>query len=274
MYKGKLGVAIISYNRPHYFRQLIESLEKQTTLEETDFHLFQDGAKTPVDRSLINQCMTIFNSSTLPNITITKRGKNVSIAINQFEAVEEMTSKYDWIMVIEDDVILSPDYLRLIRILIEQYGNRPEVFGVSLNFLRRCNSKAIEKNLYRVRYSKEHWWAECFSSQKWKKVKPYFLEYYKLVKDRPYDQRPRSAITKLFRQHGLFIPQTSQDAGKDYALHRAKLKRINTVVNRGMYIGLQGTHFNARLANKYEFEKQVPYIFASDKTADKFILSR
>lgn len=272
MYTKNLGVALISYNRPHYFSQLLESLEGQSYLDNTYFHLFQDGPKTIADTRLVPKSIKLFADSKLPFKRSHIRRRNVSIAINQFEAVEHMVKRYEYLIVIEDDVILSKHFLRLIRVLIEQYGDREDIFGMSLNFLRRCKGRYIENNLNKMVYTNEHWWAECFSAKKWAIVKPYFMEYYRLVKNINYSQRPHARIKSLFRRHGLFIPQTSQDAGKDYALMRAGLKRINSVVNRGKYIGVEGVHFNEVVAQKYRFSEQVPYEFDSDYDIDKFML--
>lgn len=273
MYKGKIGVALIAYNRPHYFSQLVNSLENQSQLTNLDFHLFLDGPQRPVaDSLLIKQTRQIFDDSSLPNKSVHKRDKNVSIAINQFEAVEYMVNEYDYVWVVEDDLVLSKYYVRLLRIMIEQYANKKDVFGVSLNFLRRCNESDINKFYSSVQYRNEHWWAECFSSEKWKTVKPYFLEYYKFVKDIPYNMRPRERIQRLFKSIDMHIPQTSQDAGKDYALKKAGLKRINTVVNRGIYLGEKGVHFTPQIAAKYKFKEQIPYEFKKDANLKKFKL--
>jgi len=42
-YTGRLGIGLISFDRHHYFKQLIKSLELQTDLQNVDFHLFQEA---------------------------------------------------------------------------------------------------------------------------------------------------------------------------------------------------------------------------------------
>lgn len=278
MYKGKLGIALISFYRHWYFRKLIKSLENQTYVENTDFHLFNEGSrnwknnKLRAEQADIDESVSVFEKSKLPNKNYHISDKQYGVAIHQFKACEYMADKYDYVLVIEDDVILSPHYLQLVRAMIDQFMDNPEVFGVSAHFLRQCKESEIPKYLNKAGFMESHWWAFCFSSAKWNQMRPYFLEYYEYVKNIDYKERPNAEIRKFFSDNGFIKQQTSQDAGKDYALWKAGLKRINTYVNRGMYTGIRGEHANPTLMAKYEVDKQKPYIFESDKDLTQFEL--
>lgn len=73
MYKNKIGIGLISFNRPNYFKQTLESLEKQENLKNYDFHLFQDGqvnkfsGRIVTDRYLIDRSIRLFKVSKLNN---------------------------------------------------------------------------------------------------------------------------------------------------------------------------------------------------------------
>lgn len=278
MYDGKLGVGIMSFNRPNYLGKLVDSLCQNTHLKNTDFHLYQDGSidrftKKPItDNEKINKCVDLFDASSLPNKNKYIRKENVSIAINQFEAYEGLTSNYEYVLILEDDLILSPHYLRLIRVLIKQFENEDGVFSVSLNFRRCCEPADVSKRLDQVTNLKEHWWAECFSSKKWQLIRPHFLKYYELVKNVYYHERPREPILQLFREMNYPTHVSSQDAAKEASVICCGLKRINTVVNRGIYIGEHGVHFRPEIFRKLNFHNQEPYIFPEDKDIKEFKL--
>jgi len=251
IYDKKIGVALICFDRPGYFIQTIASLEKQGDLDNYDFHLFQDGqinkfsGRTVTQKSLIEKCIKIFRNSKLPNKIEHIEEKNIGNANNQFNAADLMSEKYEYFMVIEDDVILSPDYLRLIRVMIPQYLGETRVFSLGLSFERFCKPDEINKYIDKVFFKNVHWWAECWKSKNWLKVRPTFLKYMAFVKDVDYHDRPAYEIKNFFRMNGFNIPQTSQDAGKDFALFKNKMKRITSVVNRGFYIGEHGMHFRS-----------------------------
>lgn len=277
IYSKKMGVAIISFDRPLYFAQTVASLEKQGDLENYDFHLFQDGqinkfsGRTVTQKPLIDKCINIFKRSKLPNKFEHIEEKNIGNGINQFNAVEYMSANYEYFFVIEDDVILSPDYLTLCRKLIPFFDN-PSIFSLSLSFERFCEIEDINKNLGKVFFKNVHWWAELWKSSNWFKVRPRFLQYLEFIKNVDYHDRPTQEISKFFRSHGFNIPQTSQDAGKDFALFKSKMKRITSVVNRGFYIGEHGMHFRTPTYRKYGFANMKPFEFESDKLLNEFKL--
>lgn len=279
MYSGKLGVAIISFNRHNYLRRVIESLEKQSYLENTKFHLFQDGyknifsGKTKAKKEDIEKSIMLFKTSELiKGGSILRVEQNVGNGRNQYTANEIMSSIYDYYLIIEDDVLLSPDYLRLCRVLIDQFGQRKDVFSFNLNFKKLCTPTEVKNNLNKVIFDETHWWAECIISRQWKIAREHFKDYFRLIQEVDYSDLPREEIQNLFKKHKFEKKQCSQDAGKDFSLFKAKLRRMTTIVNRGFYIGQQGIHFTPKLYAQMQWHKQAPYIFSSDNQLNEFIL--
>lgn len=272
MVNDKIGVGIIAYNRPHYLQWTIHSLESQDNAGQVDYHLFLDGPRTNEDKSLVAQSKKLFEISNLPNKTTHQRNTNVSIARNQLEAKDYLTKHYDYFIICEDDIILSPDSIRVMRV-ISDYLNDPKIFSVTMSFLRHCQKIQIPKYLNTCYlHDRSHWWFELYRSSQWLKIRPYFMEYYQVIKDMEYKNRNHTKIREFFRSNDFLERRTSQDSGMDYALLRSEMKRITPTVNRGMYIGITGTHFNQILAQKYHFGEQTPYTFNTDPEVNKFDL--
>lgn len=277
-YTGKLGVAIIGFDRYRYFKKMIASVEVQTSLENADFHLFLEGSKNRFSGrlaaagSVLDKTAAIFIGSNLPNKTLHRQNDHVGTAINQFEAVEYMAERYDYFLVLEDDVILSPHYFHLMRVAFDLLPTHEDIFSISLGFIRNCQAAQIHKNLDKIMYKNTHWWAEGWSAKNWKKVRKYFLYYYQFVQNCDYKERPADDITRMFNSHGFNIPQTSQDAGKDFALFMSKMRRVVTVVNRGLSIGEHGTHFRPGFYKRLGLAQQKPFTFISDKNLKEFQL--
>ena len=276
MFEGKVGVGIISFDRPDYLRQLVASLEQQTHLEETYFHLFQDGSKNVfsgrecADQADIERCVNVFAEADLPRAFFHVREENAGIAINQFEAIEGMVAQYDYVLMLEDDVVLSPYYFRLMRVLFEQLEDQEDVFGFCLGFKKLCARHKTRENLDKIFKTCGHWWAEAFWADRWERVRPHFLEYYRLVQDKDYVMRPSQEIRELFRRKGWPSPVTSQDAAKDMAIYSAGMERVRTVVNRAISVGKRGVHFTPAIFRKLGFHDQEPCIFAEDAILQKF----
>jgi len=272
----KIGVAIIAFQRPALLRQLLQSLEKQTHLECASFHQFQEGAVSAFDgqprapMSVIKESGDVFIESALPRKKLHARPTQVGVAVNQYGAVSWMVERYERILVLEEDIVVSPHYLRLAGILFEQIQDRPDIFGFSLGFRKHCLAVQARHHMAEMRYGAPYWWDIGFLAGSWQKILPHFLQYYALVNDVDYRLRPYQEIRTLYESKGWPQKVTSQDGGKDMAVHAAGMRRIMAVVNRGISTGAKGEHFCPAEFHHKELDNQEPYIFESDATLERF----
>lgn len=248
----KIGLAIACWNRPQYFSQLIMSLEENILeFKNVESHLFLDGnqcafnGNMTTDQKLIDECAKTWEKSIIPNKYLHKREWNVSIAINQFELMQMMTSVYEKIIFLEDDVIVSPNFLLVMKSVLDQYHNDEQIFSVSPGFKLLCNPKdqeTILKNYDAIKMGEGHFWAEATWSYKWKRIVPHLKKYMEIVYQSPYKDRNNQKIRRLFVDGGRGMPATSQDNAKDWAISLSGMKRARMVVNRATGIGDIGIH--------------------------------
>lgn len=276
----RLGIAIIAFDRPQYTRRLLASLEQQTDLEGVAFHFWQDGAvnaysgRVAGDQNRIEQTRALWAKAELPCKHTHWRIQNVGIGIHQFEALEWMIQRYRQIVILEDDVVLSPFWLRLVRVLYGQMDEWPDVFSFSLGFRRRCGRGQIAANLNRLTTARSHWWAECFTAANWARVRGNFLLYYRLIQEVDYANLPREEILALYEADGWDWPYVTQDAAKEWAVWRADMVRAVAVVNRAIGIGKEGMHFNPAIFKAAGMDGQMPYIFEGDAELKRFELTK
>jgi hypothetical protein len=195
---------------------------------------------------------------------------NVGIGINQFEAYEWMCDRYKRIVMLEDDVILSPYWARLLPLLFDELEQHPDVFGFVTGFKRWCSAEDIDARLGEVAPGSPHWWMIGFTPDRWERIKPHFARYYDLIRDCDYRQLPHGRILELFEEVGWNSPVSSQDGGKTMAVHLAGMHRVQLTVNRGISIGREGVHFNGGLFERLGLHEQEPYVFESDRTRGGF----
>jgi hypothetical protein len=272
-----IGIGIVSFNRPHYLTQLLASLEAQVDVPALSWHLFQDGAVNKFsgrevgDQDHITEAVKTFFAAHLPGEKIAHvRADNVGIGINQFEAYELMCQHYDRIVMLEDDVILSPYWARLLPMLFDGLEQHPDVFGFVTGFKRWCERGEIEAYLDRVAPGAPHWWMIGFTPDRWERIKPHFWRYYELIQECDYGHLPHGRILELFKEVGWNSPVSSQDGGKSMAVHLAGMHRVQLTVNRGISIGREGVHFKGGLFERMGLHEQEPYVFESDRTRERF----
>lgn len=263
----KIGIGIISWKRHYYLKQLIQSLKKNN-FEDTEFHLFQDNNVCKFTKNVVAEKKEIYESinafvrSNLPGKTVHIQDHNVSIAINQFEAMEYLSSHYERFIFLENDIIVSENFIPLMKGLLEQFKDEEEVACISPGFRLLCKSEDVEKYKDRITYSEGHFWVEGFWAERWKRIKGHYLRYYNLVKDKPYKQRPEAEIKALFASTGIKRHTTSQDNGKDWAIIKSGMKRLRLVVNRATGIGDYGFHSTPKTMAKYRDGHNKVYDFS------------
>lgn len=278
MYTGKLGVAIFVFDRPHYFRRLLASLEENTYLHDTDFHFFRDGAVNKFSGRRIGRPASLRRNlemarqARLPNKHFHVREENVGVGIQQFETYESMTQWYDVVLMLEDDIVVSPHYLRVMRVLFDSIVEMEDVFSASSSFVKLCAKDNVADHLDKMVRKRVQQWGEIFASSKWPCIRTPFLEYYDLIENVDFTARPHAKILELYDRHRFASGATSQDAARDMAISVVGMTRIRLVVNRALYIGAKGLYCTPAHYQKMGWAHQEPYVFPEDETIERFQL--
>jgi hypothetical protein len=274
----RIALGISCWNRPQYFQQLIKSLESNVLgLENIDSHLFIDGNACAftneklTEQKLIDECIATWDKALLPHKQIHKRFLNIGTGIHQYEMMQFLTNVYEKIIFLEDDVVVSPNFVAIMKNLLNKYESDNSIFSISPSFKLMCKPNETEKYKNVMKFSEGHFWAEAIWSHKWKRILPKYLEYINIIYERPYRSRDSQRIKDLFIRGGRGMLATSQDNAKDWAISQTEMKRARLVVNRATGIGDEGIHSTkAKLAQSGDGHNQI-YVFNDDPTID-FVL--
>ena len=273
-----IGIGILAFDRPNYLRRLLASLEAQTDLRGCDFHLFLDGAVNPAsgiryaEQANIDKCARIFERSKLPNKTAHIRDHNANIGIASFEATEMLASTYERVMQMEDDIVLSPHWFRLARVLWNELEAHPDVYSFNPAY-RRAHRKEIDAQFVgSVTYGWNHMWCECFTADRWARIRDEYLEYHALICEADYLERFEGPVAELYARKGMRPGLArSQDGGREMAIRGAGMRRAMPAVNRAIGTGQHGIHFTPKVFADMGFENQTPFVFADDATREGFV---
>lgn len=255
---SKSALAIFSFNRPHYLKDVLASLVTNQGLNDIDFYFIQDGAinlfseRIATDEQVIIECLRLWEECALPNKRLIRHAENKGIGISQFEAkvflFEQM--QYDQVMFFEDDLVLSRHYVRILKIMLDQYRNERAVGAVMCHGGKPSPHLQNKKHvlLNRVRFANDNLWGWATWKDRWQKIKPAFLDYYEFIKDIDYKRKgmKREQILAFYKKNGFIIRHISQDAAVQYAFVKNDLTLVQTEIHRGLYIGAIGEHMTQR----------------------------
>lgn len=126
--KQKAPVLLLTYNRPEHTARLLNCFWQQPEAEETQLYILCDGAKGAEDREKVEAVQALAQQeATQKGVTVWIQTKNVGLANNVVEGVQRVLEKHDKVIVVEDDLILSPYFLRWINHHLELYQHHTKV---------------------------------------------------------------------------------------------------------------------------------------------------
>ncbi len=124
-------IAIFVYNRPDHTRRMIEALMKCPEFEKSPLYIFCDGAKKPADQEVIDRTRAVVRSMVGKKAEIIEATQNQGLANSIIAGVSKLLNEFDRVIVLEDDLIVSPGFLQYMNTALEAYQDEPSVMQVS-----------------------------------------------------------------------------------------------------------------------------------------------
>jgi len=286
---------MIAYNRPHYFRPVVESIAANPEAQTMPFHFYLDGGPDATQE----ENRHIIAESGLPHVHVTCRDTHIGCEANTIRAHHDMFahSDYDSIIHLEDDLVLGPHYLGLmVRLLSWATANHDNVAGVQA--WNRCvldvEAKRSKLGVVEPRFTSRHWWGYSLTRRAWDEMLPVIAEYESrfvdgcngdnlddgavrgfirdVVGGGPASLSGRVLRPPLWVEESFRHPTTAtgNDSIHALAMWKAGLVRLCTVVNRALPVGRVGLHGTEAFFEQAGLGEVKLDIFAEDETLDSF----
>jgi len=121
-------VTLFTYNRLQHTKDLIESLSLNEQSAESDLIVFSDGWKDEVDKKQVMEVRDYLKTITcFKSIKIIESPQNKGLANSIITGVTDVVNKYGKIIVLEDDLIVSPFFLKFMNDALITYQDKPKI---------------------------------------------------------------------------------------------------------------------------------------------------
>lgn len=128
-------VILFVYNRPEHTIQTIEALSKNELAKESNVFIFSDAAKNENSlekvRAVRNYIDTIKDKEYFKSLTIRNAKINKGLAKSVIDGVTEIINEYGKVIVLEDDLITTPDFLAYMNNALNYYNELDKVWSIS-----------------------------------------------------------------------------------------------------------------------------------------------
>lgn len=126
-------IVIFAFNRLNQTREVIEHLAKNKLAGESDLYIFSDGPKdNPESVKKVNELRAYLKTvKGFRSHTVIEREKNMGLAKSVIAGVTEVINKHGKIIVLEDDLLTSPNFLEYSNQALDFYQHDKRVFSIS-----------------------------------------------------------------------------------------------------------------------------------------------
>ncbi len=151
-------VVIFVYNRLQYLKKTINNLKKNELAKDTRIFIFSDAGINYFDKIHVSKVRNYLkNIDGFKKIKIYHRKKNFGLAKNIISGVTQVFKKENKLIVIEDDILTSKNFLRYMNESLKKYENKKKVWHIS-GWSYNINLK-IENSAYFTRVMNCWGWA-------------------------------------------------------------------------------------------------------------------
>lgn len=121
-------ILLFVYNRPEHLMQLIASLQANAEAAQSMLFIYTDAARNKADEEQVNKVREVIRHiDGFASIEVIERATNCGLARNIIGGVTEQIRRYGRVIVLEDDLVVAPYFLRFMNDALEAYKDEPQV---------------------------------------------------------------------------------------------------------------------------------------------------
>jgi hypothetical protein len=125
-------VVLFTYNRVRHTCSVLEALATNDLANNTDLICYSDGYKTNIDAPAVREVRAVLQRvNGFRSVTIIERDCNWGLADNIVDGVTTVVNKYGKTIVLEDDIVPCPFFLRYMNDALNRYADDAQVMHVS-----------------------------------------------------------------------------------------------------------------------------------------------
>ena len=121
-------ILLFVYNRPEHARMAIESLQQNSLAKESELFIYSDAAQNKETQPAVDEVRRLIHTvSGFAKITIIEREKNWGLAKSIIDGVTTRVKEYGRVIVLEDDLVVAPNFLKFMNDALEMYKDESKV---------------------------------------------------------------------------------------------------------------------------------------------------
>lgn len=160
-------ILLFVYNRPEHVKRTLAALEQNILAKESELFIYSDAARSPQDKASVAEVRKIIRTA-LPffkQVNILERETNWGLARSIIDGVTTQINRYERVIVLEDDLIVAPYFLKFMNDALDTYQHEEKV-----GHIQACDftQNASLPDTFLIKWTGSWGWAT------WKRAWKYF----------------------------------------------------------------------------------------------------
>ena len=124
-------IVVFTYNRPEHTLRTLNALLMNPLANESDIIIYSDSARTANHNKAVDEVRNYLSEITgFRSIKVIHRNKNFGLAESIIQGVTEVLQQSEKVIVLEDDLVVSPYFLEYMNEALEQFVDDDRVISV------------------------------------------------------------------------------------------------------------------------------------------------
>tara|TARA_B100002019_G_scaffold137251_1_gene118254 strand:+ start:21282 stop:22184 length:903 start_codon:yes stop_codon:yes gene_type:complete len=125
-------IILFVYNRLDHTKKTVQALLDNQLADKSTIFIFSDGAKDDKERYKVNEVREYIKTiNGFKNINIIYRDRNWGLANSIIDGVTKVISEFDKAIVLEDDLVSSPFFLKYMNESLDHFKEIKDVYHIS-----------------------------------------------------------------------------------------------------------------------------------------------
>lgn len=125
-------IALFVYNRLEHTKRTVIALQNNPEAKHSKLFIFSDGAKSEKDIKAVEQVRQyIHQIDGFSEVSIREQKINSGLANSIIEGVTQLCEEFERVIVLEDDLLVSPAFLNFMNTSLDLYENDEKIMQVA-----------------------------------------------------------------------------------------------------------------------------------------------
>lgn len=248
-------ICLFTYNRLFETKQTVEALQKNYLASQTEIFIFSDGWKSEADKEKVVEVRKYIKTiSGFNKITILESNLNKGLANSIIDGVTEIINKYHQVIVLEDDLLTSPNFLDYMNQCLAHYRNDDSIISVSGHSLKFTLPKGYESDVYL--YGRASSWGWATWKNRWDLIDWEVNDWNNFKKERNQKIKFNKNGSDMFSMLNDFMEGKNNSWAIRFCYAQFKLNKLTVfpIISKIDNIGFGENSTNCNVYNRFKID--------------------